>query len=99
MAILAVVRRDHFRPVMGSPAVSYSSRNSIRVTMSAVFFPRACVRRRSGGGGPAAPSCLAVGGGRGGRGGGAGGGVWAPKTGRRGPPLLCYVHRPHVAPA
>jgi len=38
MATLAVVRRDHFRPVMGSPAVSYSSRNSIRVTMSAFFF-------------------------------------------------------------
>ena len=38
MAILAVVRRDHFRPVMGSPAVSYSSRNSIRVTRSAFFF-------------------------------------------------------------
>src|SRR6516164_2067666 len=40
MAILSVVRRDHFSPVMGSPAVSYSSRNSIRVTMSAVFFDR-----------------------------------------------------------
>src|SRR5713101_2932248 len=40
MAILSVVRRDHFRPVMGSPAVSYSSRNSIRVTISAVFFDR-----------------------------------------------------------
>jgi hypothetical protein len=38
MATLAVVRRDHFRPVMGSPAVSYSSRNSIRVRRSAVFF-------------------------------------------------------------
>ena len=38
LAILSVVRRDHFRPVMGSPAVSYSSRNSIRVTMSAFFF-------------------------------------------------------------
>jgi len=38
MAILAGVGRDHFRPVMGSPAVSYSSRNSIRVTMSAFFF-------------------------------------------------------------
>src|SRR6266542_4744260 len=37
-ATLAVVRRDHFTPVMGSPAVSYSSRYSIRVTMSAVFF-------------------------------------------------------------
>src|SRR3984893_18519126 len=31
-------RRDHFTPVTGSPAVSYSKRNSIRVTMSAVFF-------------------------------------------------------------
>lgn len=40
LAILSVVRRDHFRPVMGSPAVSYSSRNSIRVTMSAFFFDR-----------------------------------------------------------
>src|ERR1039457_6105429 len=48
MAILSVVRRDHFSPVMGSPAVSYSSRNSISVTMSAVFFRRVCVRRRSG---------------------------------------------------
>jgi hypothetical protein len=38
MATLAVVRRDHFSPVMGSPAVSYSSRNSIRVRMSAFFF-------------------------------------------------------------
>src|SRR6266705_2688098 len=38
MAILSVVRRDHFSPVIGSPAVSYSSRNSISVTMSAVFF-------------------------------------------------------------
>src|SRR5580698_3964121 len=38
MAILSVVRRDHFKPVMGSPAVSYSSRNSISVTMSAFFF-------------------------------------------------------------
>ena len=48
MATLAVVRRDHFRPVMGSPAVSYSSKNSISVRMSAVFFPPVCVRRRSG---------------------------------------------------
>src|SRR5437867_11548010 len=40
IATLAVVRRDHFTPVTGSPAVSYSSRNSIRVTMSAVFFHR-----------------------------------------------------------
>jgi len=38
MAIFFVVRRDHFNPVMGSPAVSYSSRNSISVMMSAVFF-------------------------------------------------------------
>jgi hypothetical protein len=38
MAIFSVVRRDHFSPVMGSPAVSYASRNSISVTMSAVFF-------------------------------------------------------------
>jgi len=38
LAILSVVRRDHFRPVIGSPAVSYSSRNSISLTMSAVFF-------------------------------------------------------------
>jgi hypothetical protein len=37
-AILWVVRWDHFSPVIGSPAVSYSSRNSIRMTMSAVFF-------------------------------------------------------------
>ena len=48
MAILSVVRRDHFSPVMGSPAVSYSSRNSIKVTMSAVFFRLVCVRRRNG---------------------------------------------------
>ena len=46
MAILSVVRRDHFSPVMGSPAVSYSSRNSIKVTMSAVFFdPKASAAR------------------------------------------------------
>ena len=38
MAILSVVRRDHFSPVMGSPAVSYSSRNSISVTMWRFFF-------------------------------------------------------------
>ncbi len=38
MAIFFVVRRDHFSPVMGSPAVSYSSTNSISVTMSAKFF-------------------------------------------------------------
>src|SRR5260370_39859995 len=47
MAILSVVRRDHFSPVMGSPAVSYSSRNSISVTMSAVFFQPVYVRRRN----------------------------------------------------
>ena len=52
MAILSVVRRDHLRPVMGSPAVSYSSRNSISVTMSAVFFQSVCVRRRRGACGP-----------------------------------------------
>jgi hypothetical protein len=33
----SVYRRDHFNPVMGSPAVSYSSRNSISVTMSRFF--------------------------------------------------------------
>ena len=49
MAILSVVRRDHFSPVMGSPAVSYSSRNSISVTMSAFFFRRVCGRRRPAG--------------------------------------------------
>jgi hypothetical protein len=48
MAIL-VVRRDHFRPAMGSPALSYSSRNSIRVTMSA-FFSRGL---------PTPPACRA----------------------------------------
>src|SRR6266513_3143911 len=52
-ATLAVVRRDHFTPVMGSPAVSYSSRYSIRVTMSAVFFPRGGGRRPRGGSAPA----------------------------------------------
>ena len=48
MAIFSVVRRDHFSPVMGSPAVSYSIRNWISVTMSAVFFRLACGRRRNG---------------------------------------------------
>src|SRR5205809_7862222 len=48
-ATLAVVRRDHFTPVMGSPPVSYSSGYSIRVTMSAVFFPRGGGRRPRGG--------------------------------------------------
>src|SRR6266487_2573092 len=52
-ATLAVVRRDHFTPVIGSPAVSYSSKYSIRVTMSAVFFPRGGGRRPRGGSAPA----------------------------------------------
>ena len=38
LAILSVVRRDHFRPVMGSPAVSDSSRNSIRGFPRPFFF-------------------------------------------------------------
>ena len=39
MAIFSVVsRRDHFNPVMGSPAVSYSSRNSISVDDVGGFF-------------------------------------------------------------
>src|SRR5271169_5772387 len=60
MAILSVVRRDHFRPVMGSPAVSYSSRNSISVTMSVVFFRLVCVRLRNGGCGQSIHSDRAV---------------------------------------
>jgi hypothetical protein len=40
IAIFSVVRRDHFSPVMGSPAVPYSSKNSINTPMSAVFFDR-----------------------------------------------------------
>src|SRR5450432_799778 len=48
MAILSVVRRDHLRPVMGSPAVSYSSRNSISVRMSVFFFRLVCVRLQRG---------------------------------------------------
>src|SRR5258708_11808400 len=47
-ATLVVVRGDHFTPVMGSPAVSYSNRNAIRVTRSAVFFPRGAARRPRG---------------------------------------------------
>src|SRR5260370_42601047 len=70
MAIFSVVRRDHFNPVMGSPAVSYSSRNSISVTMSAVFFRPVCVRRQNGGGGGGDKSFLGVGGGGPRRGGG-----------------------------
>src|SRR5215813_12495568 len=63
-ATLAVVRRDHLRPVMGSPAVSYSSKNSIRVMMSEVFFRLACVRRRNGGCAPAPHSDRAAADGR-----------------------------------
>ncbi len=39
-AILAVVRRVHFKPVMGSPAVSCCISDSIRAMISGVFFHR-----------------------------------------------------------
>ena len=47
-AILAVVRRVHLSPVMGSPAVSAAISASMRARISGVFFPRPCARRRGG---------------------------------------------------
>ena len=45
-ATLAVVRRVHFKPVTGSPAVSCAIRTSSRAMTSGVFFPQACARHR-----------------------------------------------------
>src|SRR6516164_2976348 len=46
--ILAVVRRVHRKPLMGSPAVSGSSSLSISAITSGFFFSPSCVRPRLG---------------------------------------------------
>lgn len=45
-AILAVVRRTHRKPLMGSPAVSSASRRSMWIKSSGVFFQRRAARCR-----------------------------------------------------
>ena len=47
-AIVLVVRRDQRRPVMGSPAVSCSSRQWRTAIRSGVFFPSEYAPRRCG---------------------------------------------------
>jgi hypothetical protein len=48
-AMVVVVRRDQRKPVMGSPAVSCSSRQWRTAIMSGVFFPWVYDHRRCGG--------------------------------------------------
>lgn len=48
LPIEAVVRRDQRNPVMGSPAVSCSSRQWRTAIMSGVFFPPEYDHRRCG---------------------------------------------------
>ena len=54
-AMFSVVRRDHFSPVMGSPAVSCSSKCSMMVIIRGVFFPWEADQRRNGACGPSGP--------------------------------------------
>src|SRR6266852_1598551 len=48
-AMVVVVRRDQRKPVIGSPAVSCSSRQWRTAIMSGVFFPSEYDHRRCGG--------------------------------------------------